>query len=149
MPNAKLLLHLHGQGQLQDKLVLHLLQRSKTKRINGKLVAVEQDPLFKAQIEKAIKQNPFIEKQIKAMSDFCKTSKFFKHAPNIIKGLGFVLASIGGYELGKCIGELAADKFTVSKNKKDTKQENLFTKETDVNQFTQNPFIQERNHAAA
>lgn len=124
---------------------------SKTKRIDGKLIAIEQDPLFKEQIEKAIKKNPFMENQIKAISDFCKTSKFFKHAPNVIKGLGFVFASIGGYELGKCIGELAADKFNVGKNenKKEIKNENLPTKDTKGNQFVQNPFIQEKIHTAA
>jgi hypothetical protein len=132
-----------------EPLYKKLVGISKTKRINGKLVAIEQDPLFKEQIEKAIEKNPFIEKQIKAISDFCKTSKFFKHAPNVLKGLGFVCASAGGYELGEWISKIAVDKFA---NKKENKHVNPFlqkTNKTKENLFTQNPFKQETKHVAA
>ncbi len=132
-----------------EPLYKKMVGMSKTKRIDGKLVEIEKDPLFKEQIEKAIKKTPFIEKQIKAMNDFCKTSRFFKHAPNILKGLGFVCASISGYELGKLAGELAADKFA---GKKVNKHNNPFARETKVtneNLFAQNPFKQEAKHAAA
>ena len=56
------------------------------------------------------KQNPFLEKQACAIKDYCETKKLFnkvsiKALPGICKGLGFVAASIGGYQLGNAVGE--------------------------------------------
>ncbi len=45
----------------------------------------------------------FSEKQLKAIKDFCETKKCLKCAPGIAKGLLFVGASIGGYQLGEKI----------------------------------------------
>ena len=55
------------------------------------------------------KQNPFLNKQAEALKDYCNTKKLFdsvslKGVPAILKGLGFVTASIAGYKLGHYIG---------------------------------------------
>lgn len=60
--------------------------------VNGKVE--HQDGLYK---------KLFSEKQIKAIKDFCETKKYLKCAPGITKGLLFVGASIGGYQLGEKI----------------------------------------------
>ena len=49
--------------------------------------------------------NPFVEKQVAAMKDYCATKKLFnkislKAVPGALKGLGFVFASIAGYKIG-------------------------------------------------
>ncbi len=79
---------------------------AKNKRVDGKLVAIEQEALYK--------RNPFLKKQAEALNDYCATKKLFnvsmKHAPKVLKGLGFVAASISGYELGRLAGEYAADR---------------------------------------
>lgn len=78
-----------------------------TKMVNGKTLSVQREAL------------PFIEKQLGALNDYCATKKLFnkiplKGVPGIIKGLGFVLASIYGYKLGswaadKILGETSAE----------------------------------------
>lgn len=55
------------------------------------------------------KKNPFLAKQADVVKDYCETTKLFnkvslKALPGIGKGLGFVAASIGGYQLGHKIG---------------------------------------------
>ena len=78
---------------------------NKTERVNGNLVAKEIDaknPLY-------FKNNPFIEKQAAAIYDYCSVRKGLKHAPKILKGLGFVAASIFGYKSFKYAGSKCAD----------------------------------------
>ena len=123
-----------------EPLYKKLVGISKTKRIDGKLVAIEQEALYK--------KNPFIKKQVEAISDLCATTKFFKHAPNILKGLGFVIASISGYELGKYLGEIAAEKFAGKEGTKSNPFDYKKTEQKD-NLFAQNQFKQETKHAAA
>ena len=102
---------------------------AKNKRVNGKLTAIEQEALYK--------KNPFLKKQAEALNDFCATKKFLKHAPKVLKGLGFVGASICSYELGKAAGTIAADKILGEKN---SSEQNLFAR---------NEFKQTNAHAAA
>lgn len=50
--------------------------------------------------------NPFVEKQVNAMKDYCETKKLFnkislKGVPGAVKGLLFVGASIASYAIGK------------------------------------------------
>lgn len=123
-----------------EPLYKKLVGISKTKRIDGKLVAIEQEALYK--------KNPFLKKQVEAISDLCATTKFFKHAPNVLKGLGFVIASISGYELGKYLGETAADKFASKEST--VSNSSVFNKtEQKDNLFAKNQFKQEAKHVAA
>ena len=69
---------------------------------DGKKVAVERKGWYKS--------NPFLEKQASAFTDYCQTKKVFnrslKYLPGCLKGLGFALASIGGYKLGLSAADL-------------------------------------------
>ena len=69
------------------------------KKIDGKRVAVAREGLYK--------KNPFASKQVEALKDFCNTKTFcnksLKFLPGVLKGLGFVAASICGYQLGTAI----------------------------------------------
>lgn len=69
---------------------------------DGKKVAIERKGLYKS--------NPFLEKQVSAFTDYCQTKKIFnkslKYLPGCAKGLGFALASIGGYKLGLSAADL-------------------------------------------
>lgn len=63
--------------------------------------------------------NPFIEKQVNALKDYCATKKLFnkislKALPGVLKGTLFVLASIGGYKLGTYVADTI-----LAKNKKE------------------------------
>ena len=66
---------------------------------NGKRVTKQHKALYH--------ENPFVEKQVNAMKDYCKTKELFnkcsllKATPGILKGLLFVGASIGSYAIGK------------------------------------------------
>lgn len=58
--------------------------------------------------ESLLSKNPFIKQQASAMKDFCETKKLFntvslKFVPGAAKGIGFVCASISGYQLGNTI----------------------------------------------
>jgi len=61
-----------------------------TEKVAGKTVTKSREGVYK---------KLFSEKQLNAVSDFCKTKKVLKYAPGF-KGLLFVGASIAGYELG-------------------------------------------------
>lgn len=69
------------------------------KKIDGKRVAVAREGLYK--------KNPFAAKQVAALKDYCNTKTFFnkslKFLPGMLKGIGFVCASIGGYQLGTAL----------------------------------------------
>ena len=70
---------------------------SYTKEINGKMVSCPREALYH--------RNPFAEKQVNALKEYCATKKLFgkvslKAAPSVLKGLFFVGASIAGYSLG-------------------------------------------------
>ena len=69
---------------------------------DGKKVAVERKGWYKS--------NLFLEKQASAFTDYCQTKKVFnkslKYLPGCLKGLGFALASIGGYKLGLSAADL-------------------------------------------
>lgn len=71
------------------------------KKIDGKRVAVAREALYK--------RNPFVEKQVSALKDYCATKTFFnkslKFLPGMLKGIGFVCASIGGYKLGTVLAD--------------------------------------------
>ncbi len=77
--------------------------------INGKRVRIQEE----AKLKTWTKNNPFVQEQIKTLKDYAKTSEFaskaVKYAPSIIKGLGFVAASIAGYKLGSYLGEKISD----------------------------------------
>ena len=61
-------------------------------------------------------KNPFVEKQVKALEDYCKTKKLcnkisLKSLPGVAKGLSFVfLFSVPGYKLGQKGAELILGK---------------------------------------
>ena len=68
-------------------------------------------------------KNPFIEKQVDAMKDYCETKKLFnkismKSAPGLLKGLLFVGASIGCYAGGKGLATLLIGKEKPNKKSK-------------------------------
>lgn len=71
-----------------------------TTKENGKIITHSREALFS--------NNPFIKQQASAMKDYCETKKLFnkislKFVPGAAKGMGFVCASIGGYQLGNAI----------------------------------------------
>ena len=76
------------------------------KKIDGKRIAVAREGLYK--------KNPFAAKQAAAFKDYCNTKTFFnkslKFLPGMLKGLGFVCASICGYKLGTEVAGLLCDK---------------------------------------
>ena len=79
--------------------------------------------------------NPFIEKQVNVLKDYCATKKLFnsislKALPGVLKGTLFVLASIGGYKLGTYVANVI-----LGKNKKSAQT----VKHYDFNQQTTNP----------
>ncbi|MCQ2739187.1 MAG: hypothetical protein MJ237_03040 [bacterium] len=70
---------------------------------------MKKDPVTKKYVsvarEAGYHKNPFAEKQINAIKDFCETKQLFgkislKSAPGIAKGLLFAAGSIAGYKLG-------------------------------------------------
>ena len=76
------------------------------KRVNGKTVKIAREALYK--------KSPFITKQIEAFEDYCAVKKLFNKIPlnglpGILKGVGFVLASIYGYKLGAKIASKIID----------------------------------------
>lgn len=76
------------------------------KKIEGKRVAVPREGLYK--------RNPFVDKQVIALKDYCNTRTFcnksLKFLPGMLKGLGFVCASIAGYKVGtKLANEFIGD----------------------------------------
>jgi hypothetical protein len=69
-------------------------------KTTGQSITKNRDALYK--------KNPFLKKQVDALTDFCETKKAFgkislKAVPGAGKGLLFVGASIGGYKLGTAI----------------------------------------------
>lgn len=60
------------------------------------------------------KGNPFVEKQVEALKDYCATKKIFnkslKFLPGFLKGVGFAAASIGGYKIGLSAADLIMGK---------------------------------------
>ncbi len=77
------------------------------KKIDGKRTAVEREGLYK--------KNPFAAKQVEALKDYCNTKTLFnkslKFLPGMLKGTGFVCASIAGYKLGTSLaGLITSDK---------------------------------------
>ena len=75
------------------------------KQVDGKRIAIEKKALYK--------KNPFIEKQADALKEFCNTRSFcnksLKFLPGVLKGLGFVSASIMGYKLGSEVANVIVD----------------------------------------
>ena len=71
------------------------------KKVDGKRVAIEREGLYK--------KNLFVNKQVAALKDFCNTKTFFnkslKFLPGMLKGAGFVCASIAGYKLGTALAD--------------------------------------------
>ena len=88
---------------------------SKTTYKNGKYEITPREALYK--------KLPFYKEETeKAIKDFCTTTTFmnkhiFKHAPKIVKGIGFAAASIGSWTAGDAIGQAIYDNA-----KKNTKQ---------------------------
>lgn len=69
-----------------------------TKKVNGKNVTFKREG-----VGEKIYNNVFSGKQKEALEQFAKTKKFVKYLPSTAKGLLFVGASIGGYQLGEKI----------------------------------------------
>ena len=69
--------------------------------IDNNKVVITKDGLYK--------NNPFIDKQVSALNDYCETTKLcnksLKFVPGMLKGLGFVCASIAGYKLGMAVAD--------------------------------------------
>lgn len=69
------------------------------KIIDGKKLSIARKGLYS--------KNPFLQKQVNAIKDFCETKKVLnkslKFVPGILKGSAFVCASIAGYKLGSLI----------------------------------------------
>ncbi len=60
-------------------------------------------------------KSPFIEKQVKALEDYCRTKKLFNKisltsVPGVLKGIFFVCASIAGYKIGGKIASILLGK---------------------------------------
>lgn len=75
----------------------------KKNKVTGKHERVPREALYH--------KNPFFEKQVATFKEVCETKKLFnkvslKPLPPIAKGLVFVGASIGGYNLGDKLGDL-------------------------------------------
>lgn len=79
-----------------------LAKKGKYNITDGKKVVILRDSILGT-------KNPFSEEQCAAVKDFCKTSEFVnktaKYIPGVLKGLGFVCASIGGYKLGMALAD--------------------------------------------
>ena len=80
----------------------HLVAKDgKYKIIDNNKVLITKDGLYK--------NNPFIDKQVSALNDYCETTKLcnksLKFVPGMLKGLGFVCASIAGYKLGMAVAD--------------------------------------------
>ncbi len=73
-----------------------------TKKVNGKNVTFNREALYK--------KNPFVEKQVAAVKDFCLTRNGLKSLPAVAKGLAFVSASILGFKAGDAISNLLMGK---------------------------------------
>ena len=75
------------------------------KKVDGKRIAVAREGLYKS--------NPFMAKQASALKDYCTTKTFFnkslKFLPGMLKGIGFVCASIAGYKLGTAVANIIVD----------------------------------------
>lgn len=79
----------------------------KALNLNGSSEMIAREALYH--------KSPFIEKQVKAFEDYCKTTKLFKKIslapiPGALKGIFFVLASITGYKIGGKIASLLLGK---------------------------------------
>ena len=93
-----------------------------TKNLVG-IAKVEKD---KTTGQRVIKERPALYKKCKKLDDvvtktvkYCEENKLFnkvplKHAPGAIKGLLFVGASIGGYQLGDSVAEAITNKKSVA-----------------------------------
>ncbi len=72
----------------------------------GKKIAIAREGYYK--------KNPFLDKQAQALKDYCSTTKVLNKSirflPGTLKGIGFVLASIGGYTLGQNAADLILGK---------------------------------------
>ncbi len=97
-----------GVYKLTDGTKKLIAKNGQYKIINGKKLVISRKGLYK--------KNPFFDKQVDALKDYCETTKVLnksiKFVPAALKGLGFVCASIGGYKLGsfcadRIIGERA------------------------------------------
>ena len=81
-------------------------------RKNGKLITQPHDAL--------IKKLPYAEKAAEAMNDYFATKKFFgkslKQAPSVLKGIGLILASMGGYFGGRKATEYVYNSVSSAKN---------------------------------
>lgn len=88
----------------------------KALHLNGTSEMVAREALYH--------KSPFIERQVKALEDYCSTTKLFKKislasVPGALKGIFFVCASIVGYKLGGKIASLllGKDECKTSKDK--------------------------------
>lgn len=92
-----------------EKSAKILLGLPHKRRINGVRVRIQEE----AKLKTWTKNNVFVQKQLEAIKESAKTSEFMakavKYAPGIIKGLGFVIASIAGYKLGSSFGGKIAE----------------------------------------
>ena len=97
-----------------EKHAKKFLGISKFKRVNGVNTAIPQEALYKE--VKCVKEG--IEKFV----DYCSKTKVFghsiEHLPSVMRGLGFVGASIAGYKLGAYVGNKIAK--TVKGDKEST-----------------------------
>ena len=88
-----------------EPLWKNMVGMSDYKRKNGKLVEKKRHAWFK--------NSEILSKQAEAVKDYCATKKFLgltlKPVPSIVKGVGLALFSIGGYQGGRALGNLAAD----------------------------------------
>ena len=94
-----------------------LIGMPKTSKFNPDTMKVENDGLYellngeKHLVAKDGKYKiiPFIDKQVSALNDYCETTKLcnksLKFVPGMLKGLGFVCASIAGYKLGMAVAD--------------------------------------------
>lgn len=83
-----------------------IAEEGKYKILDNCKVVISRDGLYKS--------NPFLEKQASAIKAYCETTKIFNKSlqflPGMLKGIGFVCASIGGYKLGMAIADKVLDK---------------------------------------
>ena len=90
-----------GTMFLSEGLAKRVLDMPEFKNVDGKRVALKRTNSFKV--------SPFVERQAEAFKDFCETTticnKSIKFLPGMLKGMGFVAASILGYQLGTAAAE--------------------------------------------
>ena len=85
---------------------------------NGTRETVKREALYH--------KNPFVEKQVNAMKDYCMTKQALKSVPGAAKALLFVAASISGCKVGNTFANILIGK---EKEKKAQKNNNPFVQE--------------------